>query len=268
MASRSPRAARQRPAAEPLRRQPVRLGLIDPVGLAQELRDLHEKAGDPSVERMPGAEELWGVLLHAERYAQALTDPVARKTAALKRTRLWEYLGEQAEIRQGRAVRDARDAGAEWTEVVPHYAVSGPSGAYQKARRQRAAELSAEEGAMPVRRTPEAVARAEAERAEAERAERRQEREEQQRCLLTARVAAALLAAREELCVDEEADYWLGEVEEVLKDCRTPRQYASLAVYVSAALRHLDRQDQGDAPPAAAHALENARSWAERGPER
>ncbi|MEU2086848.1 hypothetical protein ABZ569_33885 [Streptomyces albus] len=216
---------------------------------------------------MPEAAELWGVLLHSERYAHALRDPDVRKAAALKRVRLWEYLRRQAEIRQGRAVRDARDAGAEWGEVAPHYAVTGANGAYQKARRQRAAELSAEEGALPVRRTPEAVAWAEEERAEAERAERRQEREEQQRHLLTVRVAEALLEAREEMCVDEEADYWLGEVEEVLQDCRTPRQYASLAVYVSAALRYLERQDQNKVTPAAARALENARSWqTRRGP--
>lgn len=266
MASRSSRPARRRNLDTPLSRPRIRVGQIDATGIASELRQLHEKAEDPSVERMPEAAELWGVLLYAEQHAQALKTPAARKEASLKRTLLWEYLKEQVDPHQERAVRDAVEAGAEWAEIASYYAVKGPSGAYQKARRQHAAVLSAEDGAVPVRRTPEAVARAEAERAAAERAERQQERVEAQRHAVTAQVARTLLAAREGLRVDDEADYWLEQAETVLEDCRTPKQFASLAVYLSAALRYLDRPERYGGPSAAVtaqgrEALESLRRW-------
>jgi hypothetical protein len=149
-------------------------------------------------------------------------------------------------------VQDAREASAEWAELVRPLAVGAASGAYTKARRLRAAELSGRSDVGPVRRTPEAVARAEEELAAAERAAHWREQLEKLWKAVTLRAARGLLDVREELRRDEDADYWLDEITAVVKNCRTPRRFASLAVYLSAAVRHLRQLERRTGQPAAA----------------
>ncbi|MGI5353531.1 hypothetical protein ACQEU8_35940 [Streptomyces sp. CA-250714] len=249
------------PAAAPLRQPPTRLRPMDPGAVVAELRELHVAADDATVEQMPADEHPREALLYAERRAHTLTDPAARRRATLLRVRLWEFLRREADPHQSRAVRDARDAGVHWEDLAEPLGVKkgSASAAESKARRLRATELSAMPGALPVRRTPEAVARTEAERAEAERVERLREIREQRRGEATVRLGRELLAVRAELAADEEADYWLDQVAAVVTDCRTPRQIASLGTYVSAALRHLQPVDRHTEPAQAV--LHKVQKW-------
>ncbi|MBD3004891.1 hypothetical protein [Streptomyces sp. 5-10] len=167
------------------------------------------------MERMPPDNELWGVLLYCERRASALRDPRLAREAALLCVHLWEYVTQQQDLHKIRAAHRALDAGATWIELAGPLRVSGPSGAYQKIRRLRAAELSALPEVGPVRRTPEAVARVEKELAESERKRRRsgfvveEEGEE-----WTAQ-AQALLQVGESLPRDEAGivAFWLEQME-------------------------------------------------------
>ncbi|AEY85658.1 hypothetical protein SHJG_0381 [Streptomyces hygroscopicus subsp. jinggangensis 5008] len=52
-------------------------------------------------------------------------------------------------------------------------------------------------------------------------------------------MATRLLEQRESLQCDEDADYWLEEIEAVLPHCQTPLQMLSLNRYLDAALRAL-----------------------------
>ncbi|KMS91847.1 hypothetical protein ACZ91_07535 [Streptomyces regensis] len=52
-------------------------------------------------------------------------------------------------------------------------------------------------------------------------------------------MATRLLEQRESLQCDEDADYWLEEIEAVLPHCQTPLQMMSLNRYLDAALRAL-----------------------------
>lgn len=148
----------------PLVKPPVRIGSLDAAAVVAELRQQHENAEDPAVERMPADDELFGALLYVEKHAQALSKQPAevQRAAALKRVQLWEYLREQTELHQARAVEDARSAGAQWIQLAPALAVGAPSAAYNKAKRLKAVELVDETPlAKQVRRTPEAVLKAE-----------------------------------------------------------------------------------------------------------
>ncbi|WP_228049573.1 hypothetical protein [Streptomyces justiciae] len=234
----------------PLVKAPLRIGALDAVAVVGELRQMHEDAEDPDVERMPADDELFGALLYAEKHAQALStrSPEVRRSAALKRVQLWEYLREQAEVHQARAVDDARSAGAQWIQLAPTLAVGAPSAAYNKAKRLKAAELVDETPrANPVRRTPEAVLKAERRHALEQAAERRAQQEAQQRHALMVPVAARLLEHRESLVRDDDVDYWLEEIEAVLPHCRTPLQMVSLNRYLDAALRALTKLEKESA---------------------
>ncbi|MFJ3672518.1 hypothetical protein ACIPSE_39275 [Streptomyces sp. NPDC090106] len=232
---------------KPLVREPIRIGVVDASAVIGELRQLHEEAEDPDVERMPGDDELFGALLYAEKHAHALKrhSPEAQQTAALKRVQLWEYLREQSEIHQARAIDDARAAGAQWVQLAPVLAVAVPSAAYNKAKRLKAVELLDETPrAARVRRTPEAVLKAERRLAQEEAAERRAQEAARRRHELLVPVATRLLEEREALVRDEDVDYWLEEMEVVLPHCRTPLQMVSLTRYLDAALRALTKLEK------------------------
>ncbi|MFD3488836.1 hypothetical protein [Streptomyces sp. NPDC058665] len=110
----------------------MRIGSIDATAVVAELRQVHEDAEDPDVERMPSDDGLYGALLYAEKHAHVLatkSSPETQRAAALKRVQLWEYLREQTEIHQARAVADARAVGAEWAHLAPALAVAAPSAA-------------------------------------------------------------------------------------------------------------------------------------------
>ncbi|MGV9937182.1 hypothetical protein ACWDY4_42760 [Streptomyces olivaceoviridis] len=227
---------------KPLVKTPMRIGSLDAPAVVGELRKIHEDAEDPDVERMPADDELFGALVYAEKHVQALRSqpPEVQRAAALKRVQLWEYLREQTEIHQVRAVEDARRAGAQWIELAPALAVGAPNAAYNKAKRLKAVQLIDETPqAHPVRRTPEAVLSAERRIALEQAAERRAQEAAQRRHELLVPVATRLLEQRESLQCDEDADYWLEEIEAVLPHCQTPLQMLSLNRYLDAALRAL-----------------------------
>jgi hypothetical protein len=160
---------------------------------------------------------------------------------------LWQWLREQIDVHQLRAVDDARSADVEWSRLVRPLGVESVPGAHNKVRRMRAAEAGA--NGTPVRRTPEAVTAALAARA----AEEAQARARAQaalaragRILTTARLICA--QACDLLTDDGEGDieYWIGEVEAVLADVEeagapTEVQVASLAACLSRASQGIRR---------------------------
>ncbi|MFH9733822.1 hypothetical protein [Streptomyces sp. NPDC017260] len=240
--------------AKPLVRQHRNVGPLDAGALVGELRGLHEKAGDPDIERMPADDEIYGALVYAEKHANSLRSlaPERQKAAALTRVLLWEFLGERVRLHQSTAIAGARAAGAEWRELAPPLAVGAPSAAYNKARRLQALSLT---GAVPgtgqVRRTPEAVRQTERRIAAHRAAEERAQADARQRHSLLARAARRLLDHQDALVLDEDAEYWLGEVAEVLPHCGTPTQMLGLSRYLSATLRALRRLEHRTGRPSA-----------------
>ncbi|MGW3152130.1 hypothetical protein ACWDG1_47670 [Streptomyces sp. NPDC001177] len=239
------RARKSVSPTKPLLRTPLRVGNLDAAAIVGELRKLHEDAEDPSIDRMPDDVELFAALLYVEKHARALKDRGAQRDAAVKRVTLWQYLREQADLHQAKAVEDARAAGTEWADLMPALAVGTPSAAYNKAIRLRAAALaSASQGGLAVRRTPEAVLEAERQIELRAAAERRAEEEASRRHQLLVPVAQRLLNCRTELVDDEDVEFWLDQVEAVLPNCRTPTQMVSLGTYMEAlvrALRQIER---------------------------
>jgi hypothetical protein len=227
-------------STKPLLKPSVRIGNIDAAAVIGEMRQLHEEAEDNNVGRMPADEELFGALLYLEANAGALKSKKAQRKAAIARVRLWEYLREQADLHQAKAIEHARAAGAEWADLVSALAVNAPSAAYNKAKRMQAAVLTAaSHGDRPVRRTPEAVREAERLAAAQAAAERRAEKEAARRHALLAPVAERLLEHRAGLDDDGDVTFWLDQIDAVLPSCHTPTQLVSLQTYVEAVVREL-----------------------------
>lgn len=230
---------------KPLVKKPISIGGLDAAAVIGELRKLHEDAEDPSVDRLPDDGELFSALVYFEAHSRVLKSEEARRAAALQRVLLWEYLREQADLHQARAIEDARAANAPWSDLVDPLAVGAPSAAYNKAARLRASVLrSASREAQPVRRTPEAVLEAERRIAASAAAERRAQEEAARRHELLVPVARRLLEHRAELVEDGEVAYWLDELAEVLPHCETAVQKLSLSTYVQAAVRELRRAER------------------------
>ncbi|MFD6926351.1 hypothetical protein ACFV99_39890 [Streptomyces sp. NPDC059944] len=193
---------------------------------------------------MPADDELYGALLYLERCADALKSLEARRTAATERIRLWEYLRQQADLHQARAVSDARAANAEWADLASALAVSAPSAAYNKALRLRAATLSnPADPQMPLRRTPEAVLLAERQASAKAAAQRLEEEAAERRHKLLAPVAQRLLDHRAELDDEDDVSFWLDQIEAVLPHCETPTQFVSLGIYLEATVRELRKAE-------------------------
>ncbi|MGR6975232.1 hypothetical protein ACU639_37630 [Streptomyces cynarae] len=194
---------------------------------------------------MPADEELFQALLYLEANAGALRSERAQRKSAIARVRLWEYLREQADLHQAKAIEHARAAGAEWNDLVQALAVNTPSAAYNKATRLRAAALTdPDHGDRPVRRTPEAVLEAERKAAAQAAAERRAQEEAARRHELLVPVAQRLLQHRDGLDDGEDVTFWLDQIAEVLPDCQTPTQVVSLGIYVEAAVRELKKMER------------------------
>ncbi|MFD3488835.1 hypothetical protein [Streptomyces sp. NPDC058665] len=64
-------------------------------------------------------------------------------------------------------------------------------------------------------------------------------------------VAERLLTHQEGLTLDEDAEYWLGEMAAVLPNCRTPTQMVSLNRYLDATVRALRKIERRTASPVA-----------------
>lgn len=214
------------------------MGPIDTTATIRELRSMYEKAG--TADGMPADDELYAALLWVGQNARILDAATkeVRRSAALKRAALWQYLRDQIDEHQLRAVDDARTAGAEWTDLAPPLAVNAASAAYNKTQRMRTAVLNdpALDGRR-VRRTPEAAALAKRRIEAAARAERRRTEQANKRHTLTLRVARQLLTHREDLIQDEDVNDWLDEITAVIDDCHTPTRQLSLATYVAALVR-------------------------------
>ncbi|MFE1854934.1 hypothetical protein [Streptomyces sp. NPDC059489] len=196
---------------------------------------------------MPADNEIYAALLYAEKHSSALRRIAAeyQRQAALHRVELWEYLRERAEVHQAQAVADARAAGVEWSQLAPALAVAAPSAAYNKAKRLRAASLN--DGSpqqLRLRRTPEAVIAAESRLAKELAVEQRAQTVAQQRHRLILPAAQRLVSQRAALVLDDDAEYWLDEVEAVLPSCNTPTQMISLGRYLGAAVRALQKLEQ------------------------
>ncbi|MFE9769735.1 hypothetical protein ACFYPC_35325 [Streptomyces sp. NPDC005808] len=238
----------------PLLRAPIRIGALDAPAVIGELRDIHEKAEDLDIGAMPADDEVYGALLYAEAHVGALkeTSEAVRRSAAIKRVQLWEYLREQAEIHQVKAIEAARAAKAEWTQLAPALAVSGKSGAYQKAKRLKALTLVDESlNGRVLRRTPEAVLAAEGRIAAREAEERRAKKAAQRRHEALMPVAQHLIDHRDGLPDAGNVADWLDEVAAVLPHCETPTQMVSLSTYVGAAVRELRKTESRQSRPIA-----------------
>ncbi|MFF4924164.1 hypothetical protein ACFY4B_26580 [Kitasatospora sp. NPDC001261] len=234
------RRARKQAAIAPLVKPPVRLDLRRPEVLVQELREIHERFS--SADSMPDNGELYSALLWAERHSTDLgsTPAPTRRKAAVIRVRLWQHLRENLDRHQLAAVDDARAAGAEWAELAEPLAVRASSAAYNRAARMRSANMTTPDG-LAIRRTPEALAKAQA---EVERELRESRRREAAAAGLHAHVyavASRLIACRQQLPDDEDLQDWLDEVEITMADCATPAQQARLHRYVTASTRAFRR---------------------------
>ncbi|MFF8432408.1 hypothetical protein ACF07Y_46290 [Streptomyces sp. NPDC016566] len=229
----------------------MKVGHLDAAAIVGELRQLHEDAEDPDVDRMPDDEELYRALLYLDKHASSLRDEKARRTAAIKRVTLWQYLREQADLLQARAIADARAAGAEWADLTGPLAVATRTAAYNKATRLRAAALAVSSvDGHAVRRTPEAVLEAERQIERRAAAERRAEEEAAHRHELLVPVAQRLLRHRDGLVDDEDVAFWLDQIEAVLPNCHTPTQVVSLGTYLEALVRALRKIERHTAQPA------------------
>jgi hypothetical protein len=265
MASRSRKASA---TTKPLLRAPARIGSLDAAALVGELRQMHEEAEDPDVEQMPADNELYGALLYAEKHSRVLARKhgaeAAQRSGAIKRVLLWEYLREQVDLHQAKAIEDARAAKVEWSDLAPVLAVGTPSAAYNKAKRLQATRLTdASHGERPLRRTPEAVVEAERRIAAQALAERHAEESARRRHELVLPVVQRLLEQRDGLVSDADAQDWLDEMAAVVDDCHTSTQQVSLGRYLDAALRSLAKLEQRTGkPPATTEAARLAYSAA------
>ncbi|WP_331736785.1 hypothetical protein OG426_55370 (plasmid) [Streptomyces canus] len=238
-------ARKQAAPTKPLLKRPVRIGNLSPAAIVRELRKLHENAEDENISRMPADDELFQALIYLETHAGALKEERARRTAAVQRVKLWEYLREQADLHQAKAIEHARAAGAEWADLVPALAVNTPSAAYNKAKRMQAAAFTdASSGDWPIRRTPEAVREAELAAQARALAERRAEQEAARRHALLAPVAQRLIDHRAGLDDEGDVTFWLDQIAAVLPSCRTPTQLVSLETYVEAVVRELKKAER------------------------
>ncbi|MDH6711216.1 hypothetical protein P3T27_007969 [Kitasatospora sp. MAA19] len=223
---------------------------VDPRAEAARLYDLHaaeRDADDEALAWWPGDTELWGVLRWAESHARALNGDGARQEAALLRTRLIQWLREQTDALQLRAVGDAREAGVSWERLAPALGVESVNGAYNKARRLKVAV----EGDPEDRRSPD-VARLIEERAAAEAlARRRTEALEGARFPAIAAACRALLHNRRDLATDKEDPFWMDQLAAVVDDRHSPAERAMLTMYLRNAVRETYQAAKASASPAA-----------------
>jgi len=246
------------------KRPAIRLGAIDTGKLVKELRELHEVGGDPALERFPADDELYLVLLHAQRWAGALKQPrgypvhPAARTGVLCAT-LWQYLREQADSRQLAAVEWGRAAGAPWDDFVGPLCVSSRQGALQKADRWKAEQVR-----QPgERRSPEVARRHAARAAAEEQAANALVRAQERRFPDAQRIARTLLQEREGLVLNDMAAYWLGELAETIDDRAEPthrmRFVGWLESFVRAIRGHAREHGQS---PARTEGARRALEWA------
>ncbi|WP_241845046.1 hypothetical protein [Streptomyces silvensis] len=217
---------------------------MDPRVLAGQLYELHaraERSGEQGyLERWPGDGETHGVLVFAQAHADRLTGE-AYQEAALLRITLAEWLRQQADPLQLRALDDARGAGVRWDRVavalqyVNAEGEANPSSAFNR----HAALKVAVHGEPEDRRQPHVARIIEARAAQAEVHRRERERAEDARYPKLDALARALLRHVEagKILTDPDDDFWWSELGEVVDDRRDASERANLVVYVRGAIR-------------------------------
>jgi len=218
----------------------------------QRLRDLHELGDDPAFERFPATDELLLVLEHAQRWAGNLKQPGNTPVnvsgeAAVLRVKLWQYLREQADAGQLKAIEHGRAAGVPWQHFTEALCVTSKQGAFQKAQRLKAEQVR-EPGE---RRTPE-VAREHADRAAAEeRAERAMIIAQERRFPAAQHITRLLLEQRDDLTLDDMAAYWLSELTKTIDDRDNPAKRARFTSWLEALVRAIQgHARESGRPPA------------------
>ncbi|MFE4922360.1 hypothetical protein [Streptomyces sp. NPDC056661] len=234
------------------KRPPIRLGEVKTGQIVNRLRELHEMGGDPAYERFPASEELFLVLAHAQTWAGKLKQPkdclvnVAGEAAVL-RAKLWQYLREQADTGQLKAIEDGRDAGIPWDHFSEALCVTSKQGAYQKARRLKAEQVRA----PGERRTP-ATAREHEDRMAAEqRAERALMLVQERRFPVARQIGRLLLEHRNDIVLDHWATYWLGEIAETIDDRDDPAKRARFTGWVESFVRAVHGHARQSSQPSA-----------------
>ncbi|MET8676038.1 hypothetical protein ABZW18_00135 [Streptomyces sp. NPDC004647] len=153
--------------------------------------------------------------------------------AAVLRATLWQYLREQTDRGQLKAIDDGRAAGLPWHHFIQPLCVSTKHGAYQKARR-----LAAEQLREPYeRRSPEVAREHEDRRVAEERAERLRVSAQERRFPIAQRITRQLLQHRDGLVVAGMAAYWLDELSETADDRQTPLERANFSDFLEAFVR-------------------------------
>ncbi|WP_328373462.1 hypothetical protein OG800_50350 (plasmid) [Streptomyces sp. NBC_00445] len=206
--------------------------------MVSRLRELHELGGDPAYERFPASEELFLVLVHAQTWAGKLKQPKDCHVnvvgeAAVLRAKLWQYLREQTDAGQLKAIEDGRAAGVPWGHFTEALCVSSNQGAYQKARRLKAEQLRD----VGERRTPEIAREHEDRKAAEQRAERALLLAQERRFPVARQIGRLLLEHRDGILLDSWATYWLGEIAETIDDRDDPAERARFTGWVESFVR-------------------------------
>jgi len=121
------------------KRPAIRLGGINTVALVDRLRELYQAGDDPEFELFPASDELLLVLRHAERTTGELRVDTAQVDpkdvmgeAAIIRTKLWQYLREQADAGQLKAIEAGRAFGVLWHRFNEALCVNTRHGTQQR----------------------------------------------------------------------------------------------------------------------------------------
>lgn len=229
------------------KRPAIRLGDINTVALVDRLRELYQAGGDPEFECFPASDELLLVLRHAEQTAGGLkvdTSKVDPKDvmgeAAVIRAKLWQYLHEQADAGQLKAIESGRAVGLPWHRFNEALCVNTKHGALQKAQR-----LKAEQVRRPdERRSPE-TARTYELVAAAEDVERLGRIARNLPLFPTAqKLCHRLLEHKDGLVLGDEADWWLDDIAGVVDDRRTDLEKANLTDLLAKFVHEIHKEGQ------------------------
>jgi hypothetical protein len=226
------------------KRPAIRLGEINTAALVDRLRELYEAGSDPEFEQFPASDELFLVLRHAERTAGELRVDTAKVDpkdvmgeAAVIRTKLWQYLREQADAGQLKAIEAGRAVGLPWHRFNEALCVNTKHGAQQKAQR-----LKAEQVRRPDERRAPETARAHELMDAAEEVERLGRIARNLPLFPIAhRLCHRLLEQREGLVVDGMSEWWLDDIAEVVDNRTTDLEKANLLDLLASFVREIHK---------------------------
>jgi hypothetical protein len=235
------------------RRPAIRLGELDTAALVDRLRELHEAGGDPEFETFPASDELLLVLRHTERTAGDLrvdnskVDPKdVMGEAAVIRTKLWQYLREQADAGQLKAIEAGRSVGLPWHRFNEALCVNTKHGSQQKAQR-----LKAEQVRRPDERRAPETARAHELMDAAEKVERLGRITRNLPLFPVAhRLCHQLLDNHDGLVIDGMSEWWLDDIAEVVDNRTTDLEKANLIELLASFVREIHKLARDQNQPA------------------